>query len=158
MLQLCVKSIKLWLYIRSWFVGPSYTDNNSSPHPLGLLTFYLSVSLSVSVSSFKRQPDWAGARVVVRADHQHQWCHAVGWRHVHLFPLHHARQNGQSIHDCSGWVQTSCLEEMSHLSDLLYIYIIIIILTFFRNTLNTRSTTQSCRTKCSKEKPLFSVS
>lgn len=66
---------------------------------------FLTICLCLLVSSSKGQQNRARARNVLRVDHQHQWCHADWWRHVHLFSLHHACQNGQSLPDCSGWVR-----------------------------------------------------
>lgn len=98
----------LWSHCRSWSsVSPSNTCWEKR-HLFHLLAFKQSVtsadSRSVSLFSFEGQQDWAGARIMVRADHQHQWCHAVRRRHVHLLPLHHACQNSQSLPDCPWWV------------------------------------------------------
>lgn len=79
---------------------------------LNLIVFYLALfqmsasthSVSVSLSSFTGQQDRAGARIVVGADHQHQWSHPVWRRHVHLLPVHHACENSQGLPDCSWWV------------------------------------------------------
>lgn len=60
--------------------------------------------LCVSACSAPGPPDRAGARLVVGADHQHQRRHPVWRRHVHLLPLHHARENSQGLPDGPGWV------------------------------------------------------
>lgn len=73
-------------------------------YPAGMCQVTAVCLSSLSLSSIKGQQDRADSRLVVRADHQHQWCHAVWRRHVHLLSVHHAGQNGQSLPDCSRWV------------------------------------------------------
>ena len=98
---------------RGDFKIPSALVADVSVLPKCQVTVVLSPFL---LSSFKGQQDRAGSRLVVGADHQHQRCHAVWRRHVHLLSVHHASQNGQSLPDGSRWVTSLCYSPEANFS------------------------------------------